>query len=261
MMPSLYVSKTGMDAQQTRLQVISNNLANANTTGFKKSRAAFEDLIYQNIRQTGAQATQDNELPSGLHLGTGVRVVSTEKIHTQGNIVLTDNSLDIAIEGRGFFQILQPDGNVAYTRDGSFQLNSNGDVVTSGGKPIQPALNVPQNTQSISIGTDGTVSVRVAGQAAPQQIGNIQLADFVNPSGLEPVGQNLFLESGASGAAQITTPEQNGVGSLMQGSIETSNVNTVEELIGLIETQRSFEINSRAVSTSDEMLQYVTQRL
>jgi flagellar basal-body rod protein FlgG len=250
-----------MDAQQTRLQVISNNLANANTTGFKKSRAAFEDLIYQNIRQTGAQATQDNELPSGLHLGTGVRVVSTEKIHTQGNIVLTDNSLDIAIEGRGFFQILQPDGNVAYTRDGSFQLNSNGDVVTSGGKPIQPALNVPQNTQSISIGTDGTVSVRVAGQAAPQQIGNIQLADFVNPSGLEPVGQNLFLESGASGAAQITTPEQNGVGSLMQGSIETSNVNTVEELIGLIETQRSFEINSRAVSTSDEMLQYVTQRL
>lgn len=261
MMPSLYVSKTGMDAQQTRLQVISHNLANANTTGFKKSRAAFEDLIYQNVRQTGAQATQDNELPSGLHLGTGVRVVSTEKIHSQGNVVLTDNSLDLAIQGRGFFQILQPDGNVAYSRDGSFQLNSNGDVVTSSGKPIQPALNVPQNTQSISIGSDGTVSVRIAGQAAPQQIGNIQLADFINPSGLEPIGQNLFLESGASGPPQVNQPEQNGLGGLIQGSIETSNVNTVEELISMIETQRTFEVNSRAISTADEMLQYVTQRL
>ena len=261
MMPSLYVSKTGMDAQQMRLQVISHNLANANTTGFKKSRAAFEDLIYQNVRQTGAQATQDNELPSGLHLGTGVRVVSTEKIHSQGSVVMTDNSLDMAIEGRGFFQILQPDGNVAYSRDGSFQLNSNGDVVTSSGKPIQPALNVPQNTQSISIGSDGTVSVRIAGQAAPQQIGNIQLADFINPSGLEPIGQNLFVESGSSGPPQVNQPEQNGLGGLIQGSIETSNVNTVEELISMIETQRTFEVNSRAVSTADEMLQYVTQRL
>ncbi len=258
---ALWIAKTGLDAQQTRMAVISNNLANVNTTGFKRGRASFEDLLYQNVRQAGAQSSQSTELPSGLMLGTGVRVVSTEKLFSQGNLEQTDNSLDLAIQGRGFFQILRPDGTVAYTRDGSFQLSSEGQIVTSGGHPLQPALTVPANTQSITIGSDGTVSVQVAGQSQPTQIGTIQLTDFINPAGLQPIGGNLFLESGASGPPQTGTPGVSGVGTLVQGSLESSNVNTVSALVNMIETQRAYEMNSKAIATADQMLRFATNNL
>lgn len=258
---ALWIAKTGLDAQQTRMAVISNNLANVNTTGFKRGRASFEDLLYQNVRQVGSQSSQTTELPSGLMLGTGVRVVSTEKLFTQGNIVQTDNSLDLAVQGRGFFQILRPDGTIAYTRDGSFQLSDDGQIVTSGGYPLQPALTVPANTQSVSIGSDGTVSVQVAGQSQPTQIGTIQLTDFINPAGLQPIGNNLFLESGASGPPQTGTPGLSGVGTLVQGSLESSNVNTVSALVNMIETQRAYEMNSKAIATADQMLQFATHNL
>ena len=257
--PALWIAKTGLDAQQTRMSVISNNLANVNTTGFKQDRAVFEDLIYQNYRQVGAANTQQNEVPTGLNIGTGVKVVATEKNHTQGNLVTTNNALDLAVNGRGFFQVLQPDGSVAYTRDGSFSLDSNGQVVTANGYPLQPAITVPQGAQSITVGKDGTVSVQLAGQAQPSQVGTIDLADFVNPAGLQPVGDNLFLESGSSGAPQTSTPGLNGVGSLQQGMLESSNVNVVEELVSMIETQRAYEMNSKAISATSSMLQTLNQ--
>ena len=247
--PALWIAKTGLDAQQTRMSVISNNLANVNTTGFKQDRAVFEDLIYQNYRQVGAANTQQNEVPTGLNIGTGVKVVATEKNHTQGNLVTTNNALDLAVNGRGFFQVLQPDGSVAYTRDGSFSLDSNGQVVTANGYPLQPAITVPQGAQSITL----------AGQAQPSQVGTIDLADFVNPAGLQPVGDNLFLESGSSGAPQTSTPGLNGVGSLQQGMLESSNVNVVEELVNMIETQRAYEMNSKAISATSSMLQTLNQ--
>lgn len=259
--PALWIAKTGLDAQQTRMSVISNNLANVNTTGFKQDRAVFEDLIYQNFRQVGAANTQQNEVPTGLNIGTGVKVVATEKNHTQGNLVTTNNALDMAINGRGFFQVLQPDGSVAYTRDGSFSLDSNGQVVTANGYPLQPSITVPQGAQSITIGKDGTVSVQLAGQAQPSQIGTINLADFVNPAGLQPIGDNLFLESGSSGAPQTSTPGLNGVGSLQQGMLESSNVNVVEELVSMIETQRAYEMNSKAISATSSMLQTLNQNI
>ena len=255
--PALWIAKTGLDAQQKRMSVISNNLANVNTTGFKRDRAVFESLLYQNQRQVGASNTQQNEVPTGLNIGTGVRVVSTEKLHTQGNIQNTGNALDLAVNGRGFFQILQPDGSMAYTRDGSFTLNSNGEIVTANGMPLQPGLTIPQGAQSITIGKDGTVSAQLAGQAQPVQVGTIQLADFVNPSGLQPVGDNLFVESGASGAPQLDTPGLNGLGSIEQGSLESSNVNVVSELVNMIETQRAYEMNSKAISATSGMLQYL----
>lgn len=257
--PALWIAKTGLDAQQTRMSVISNNLANVNTTGFKQDRAVFEDLIYQNYRQVGAANTQQNEVPTGLNIGTGVKVVATEKNHTQGNLVTTNNALDLAINGRGFFQVLQPDGTVAYTRDGSFSLDSNGQVVTANGYPLQPAITVPQGAQSITVGKDGTVSVQLAGQAQPSQVGTINLADFVNPAGLQPIGDNLFLESGSSGAPQISTPGLNGVGNMQQGMLESSNVNVVEELVSMIETQRAYEMNSKAISATSSMLQTLNQ--
>lgn len=257
--PALWIAKTGLDAQQTRMSVISNNLANVNTTGFKQDRAVFEDLIYQNYRQVGAANTQQNEVPTGLNIGTGVKVVATEKNHTQGNLVTTNNALDLAINGRGFFQVLQPDGSVAYTRDGSFSLDSNGQVVTANGYPLQPAITVPQGAQSITVGKDGTVSVQLAGQAQPSQVGTVNLADFVNPAGLQPIGDNLFLESGSSGAPQTSTPGLNGVGSLQQGMLESSNVNVVEELVSMIETQRAYEMNSKAISATSSMLQTLNQ--
>jgi flagellar basal-body rod protein FlgG len=259
--PSLWIAKTGLDAQQTQMSVISHNLANVNTTGFKKERALFEDLLYQNIRQVGAQATQNTTLPSGLQLGTGVRTVATEKIHTQGNILQTGNSLDIAINGRGFFQILMPNGDITYTRDGSFKLDSNGQVVTNGGYPLEPALTVPQDALSLTIGSDGTVSVLQPGSAAPNIIGEIQLADFINPTGLEPVGENLYRESVSSGAPIVGIPGEDGIGKLVQGSLETSNVNVVEELVNMIETQRAYEMNSKAIATTDEMLGFATNTL
>lgn len=258
---ALWIAKTGLDAQQTRMSVISNNLANVNTTGFKRGQAEFQDLLYQNERQVGARSSQNTQLPSGLMLGTGVRTVSTQKLFTQGNIQQTGNSLDVAIQGRGFFQILQPDGSVAYTRDGTFQLSNSGQLVTPNGNPVQPAITVPQNTQSITIGSDGTVSAQIAGQTQPTQLGTIQLTDFINPAGLQPIGNNLYLESAASGSPQTGTPGISGLGTLVQGSLEGSNVNTVSELVNMIETQRAYEMNSKAISTSNHMLRYATNNL
>jgi flagellar basal-body rod protein FlgG len=258
---ALWVAKTGLDAQQTRMAVISNNLANVNTTGFKKSRPLFEDLVYQNLRQVGSQTTQNTELPTGLQLGTGVRTVATEKLHTQGNILQTENSLDVAINGRGFIQILMPNGDINYTRDGSFKLDSTGQMVTSGGLTLEPNITIPQDAISISIGRDGNVNVVQPGSAAATNVGQIQLADFINPAGLDPVGENLYRESVASGPPIVGTPGEDEIGYVMQGALETSNVNVVEELVNMIETQRAYEMNSKAISTTDEMLSFVTQQL
>jgi flagellar basal-body rod protein FlgG len=259
--PALWVAKTGLDAQDTKLAVIANNLANISTTGFKKNRANFEDLLYQNVRQVGSQTSQTTSLPSGLQTGTGVRIVSTQKLMSQGNIIQTQNPLDVAINGRGYFQVLMPDGTIAYTRDGTFHLNENGQVVTSNGYVIQPAIDIPENAQSIGIGIDGTVTVVQPGNPVPAQIGILQLADFINPPGLQPVGENLFLETQSSGPPIIGDPAINGFGALQQGSLEASNVNAVEELVNMIETQRAYEMNTRAVDTTDQMLQFVTNNL
>ncbi|MDQ7015112.1 MAG: flagellar basal-body rod protein FlgG [Gammaproteobacteria bacterium] len=261
MNPALWVAKTGLDAQQAKMSVVSNNLANVNTTGFKRSRAVFEDLLYQNVRQAGGQSSQDTQLPSGLSIGTGVRLVATEKLHTQGNIVQTNNSFDMAINGRGFFQIAMPDGNLAYSRDGSFNLDNQGQMVTSSGYALQPNITIPSGAQSITIGDDGTVSVMLPGNSDPIQVGNIQLADFVNPVGLQSIGENLYLETAASGGAQTGTPGFNGIGRLNQGSLETSNVNVVEEMVNLIETQRAYEMNSKAISAADGMLKFLNNNV
>ena len=258
MIRSLWIARTGLEAQQTQLDVISNNLANVSTNGFKRARAVFEDLLYQNLRQPGAQSTQQTTIPSGLQIGTGVRPIATERIHTQGNLTQTGNALDVAIQGEGFFQILTPDGTTAYTRDGAFQKDANGQIVTSSGYPLQPAITIPANALSVTIGKDGVVSVTLPNQAAAAQIGNIQLASFVNPGGLQSVGENLFLETAASGTANPNTPGPNGVGSLHQTYVETSNVNVAEELVLMIQTQRAYELNSRAISTSDNMLGKLT---
>jgi flagellar basal-body rod protein FlgG len=261
MNPALWAAKTGLDAQQTRMTVTSNNLANVNTSGFKKGRAVFEDLLYQNVKQVGSATSQDTQAPSGLSLGTGVRVVATEKNYSQGNLVQTNSSLDLAINGRGFFQIQLPDGTLGYTRDGSFQTNAQGELVTSSGFRVQPGINIPDGAQSVSIGADGVISVQVAGQASPTQVGSIQLVDFVNPAGLQPRGENLLLESASSGPAQTGTPGLNGLGLLVQGNLESSNVNVVEELVNMIETQRAYEMNSKAIATTDQMLEYVSNTL
>ena len=258
---ALWAAKTGLEAQQTRMAVTANNLANVNTTGFKRGRVAFEDLLYQNLRQVGADAAQDTQLPSGLAVGTGVRVVATEKTYTQGNLQVTNNALDVAINGRGFFQVALPDGTNAYTRDGSFKINAQGELVTSGGYRVQPAVSIPDGAQSVSIGTDGAVSVQLAGQPAPSQVGSLQVVDFVNPAGLQARGENLMLESAASGPPQAGTPGLNGLGALQQGALEASNVNVVEELVAMIETQRAYEMNSKAISTADKMLETLTSRL
>ncbi|MDN5870095.1 MAG: flagellar basal-body rod protein FlgG [Nitrococcus sp.] len=261
MNPALWVAKTGLEAQQIRMSTVANNLANVSTTGFKKSRAKFEDLIYQTVRQPGGQSSQSTRLPSGLMLGTGVRVAATQKAFTQGNIVQTGNALDLAINGQGFFKILQPNGTMAYTRDGSFQLNQQGQIVTSDGLVLQPAINIPTNAQSITIGIDGTVSVQIPGSATPTQIGSLRLASFINPAGLKPIGRNLFVETGASGAPQTGTPGLNGLGSVQAGALESSNVNIAEALVNMIETQRGFETNTRAIQTVDQMLQFITNNL
>jgi flagellar basal-body rod protein FlgG len=256
---SLSIAKTGLDAQQMQLDVISNNLANVGTTGFKRSRAVFEDLLYQNLRQAGGQSSDQTRLPSGLQVGTGVRVVATERIHTQGNPTKTDNSKDVAINGLGFFQVQMPDGTTAYTRDGSFQADQNGQLVTASGFPVQPGITLPQNATSITIGRDGIVSVTQAGNTNSVQVGQLQLATFLNPAGLQSTGGNLYVETDASGAPNQSAPGQNGAGILSQGYVEASNVNVVEELVNMIQTQRSYEINSKAVQTSDQMLQRLTQ--
>ncbi len=258
---ALWIAKTGLDAQQSRLAVVSNNLANVNTTGFKKGRAIFEDLLYQNVRQPGGQTSQNTQLPSGLTLGTGVRMVATQKLHSQGNLSQTNNPLDVAIQGRGFFQVLMPNGDQGYTRAGVFQVNSDGQIVTSSGYAVQPNITVPANATSVTIGRDGTVTANLPNNPAPAQIGTIQLADFVNPSGLQPVGENLYKETAASGAPQVGTAGQNSLGTMIQGSLESSNVNVVEELVNMIETQRAYEMNSKAISTADHMLQFVNNNM
>ena len=258
---SLWISKTGLDAQQTKMSTIANNLANVGTTGFKRGRAIFEDLIYQNVRQVGSQTSQQTLLPTGLQVGTGTRVVATERLFTQGNLTKTDNALDVAIQGRGFFEILLPDGTQAFTRDGSFQINDQGILVTSQGFQLQPPITVPQDAISVSIADDGTVSVQQPASPQATQVGSVQLSDFINPAGLQARGGNLFLESGASGAPQPGNPGLNGLGTLSQGYVESSNVNVVEELVNMIETQRAYEMNSRAISTADQMLQYVSNNL
>ncbi len=259
MIRSLWISKTGLDAQQTQMDVVANNLANVSTNGFKRSRAVFEDLLYQTIRQPGAQSSQQTQLPTGLQIGTGVRPVSTERVFTQGNLQQTSNDKDVAIQGQGFFQVLLPDGATAYTRDGSFQINDQGQLVTSSGFTVQPAITIPADVQSLSIGRDGTVSITQAGSANTVQVGTIQLATFINPAGLLSKGENLYVETAASGNANTNTPGTNGAGLLTQGYVETSNVNVVEELVNMIQTQRAYEINSKAITTSDQMLQKLTQ--
>ncbi|SCK60325.1 flagellar basal-body rod protein FlgG [Variovorax sp. HW608] len=259
MIRSLYVAKTGLEAQQTQLDVVSNNLANVSTTGFKKSRAVFEDLLYQNIRQVGGQTSDQTRLPSGLQVGTGVRVVATERMHSQGNMTKTDNPKDVAINGSGFFQVTMPDGTMAYTRDGSFQTNSDGQLVTASGYTIEPAITIPQNATSLTIGRDGIVSVTQAGSQATVQVGQLQIATFLNPTGLQSMGENLYTETDSSGAPNVVNPGVDGAGILTQGYTEASNVNVVEELVNMIATQRAYEINSKAIQTSDQMLARLAQ--
>ncbi|WP_394425985.1 flagellar basal-body rod protein FlgG [Vreelandella stevensii] len=259
MIKSLWTAKTGLESQQTKLDVISNNLANVSTNGFKRSRPVFEDLLYQNMRQPGAQNNIQDRLPSGMQVGTGVRAVATERLHTQGGLEETGNSRDLAINGEGFFQVLLPDGTIGYTRDGSFQLNENGQMVTANGYPLEPAIFIPANALAVTIGEDGTVSVRQPGIVQDNDIGQINVASFINPAGLESIGGNLYLETGASGAPNQNVPGNNGAGRLFQGYVETSNVNVVEEMVNMIQTQRAYEINSKAISTSDEMLARLSQ--
>lgn len=261
MSQSLWIAKTGLDAQQTKMATISNNLANVGTNGFKRGRVIFEDLLYQNVRQVGSQSSQDTLLPSGLQVGTGSRVVATERLFTQGNLTQTDNALDVAIQGRGFFEVLLPDGNQAFTRDGSFHISDQGILVTSSGYQIQPPVTIPQDALSVSIAPDGTVSVQQPGTPTSTQLGVVQLTDFVNPAGLQARGENLYIETGASGAPLPSNPGINGLGTLQQGFVEGSNVNVVEELVNMIETQRAYEMNSKAISTADQMLQYASQNL
>jgi flagellar basal-body rod protein FlgG len=248
-----------MTAQQTQLDVISHNLANVSTTGFKRNNAVFEDLIYQNLRQVGANTTEQNQLPTGLHLGLGVRTVATSRNFTQGSLQETKNSLDVAINGNGFFEVTMPDGTIGYTRDGSFQVDAQGRVVTSSGLPVANGITVPQGATSISISADGVVSAIVAGNTQPQQLGSLAMSSFINPAGLEPVGQNLFKESAASGQPQQGTPGTNGLGFIKQGFLESSNINVVEELVNMIQTQRAYEMNSKAIQTSDQMLAKLSQ--
>ncbi|MCI1191193.1 flagellar basal-body rod protein FlgG [Calidifontimicrobium sp. SYSU G02091] len=259
MIRSLWISKTGMEAQQTQLDTISHNLANVATNGFKKGHVVFEDLIYQNLRQAGAATGEQGMLPTGLQVGLGVRPVATSRTFTQGNLQQTGNNLDVAIKGNGFFQIQRADGSTAYTRDGAFQVNADGQLVTHAGDLVQPGITVPANALSLTIAADGTVSATVPNQPAPQVLGQLQLASFVNPAGLDPLGGNLFGETAASGAPNAGAPGTDGLGALQQGFVETSNVNVVEELVAMIQTQRAYELNSKAIQTSDQMLQRLSQ--
>ncbi|CDH21857.1 flagellar basal-body rod protein FlgG [Xenorhabdus bovienii] len=259
MIRSLWIAKTGLDAQQTNMDVIANNLANVSTNGFKRQRAVFEDLLYQTERQPGAMSSEQTNLPSGLQIGTGARPVATERLHSQGNLAQTNNSKDVAIKGQGLFQIQMPDGTTGYTRDGSFQVDQNGQLVTASGFQVVPAIIIPDNATKISIARDGIVSINVQGQNAPQQVGQLTLTTFINESGLESVGENLYLETNSSGVPVENAPGINGAGLLYQGYVETSNVNVAEELVNMIQVQRAYEINSKAVSTSDQMLQKLTQ--
>ena len=259
MINSLWIAKTGMEAQQTQLDVISHNLANVSTTGFKRSNAVFEDLMYQNLRQVGANSSEQSQLPTGLQLGLGVRTVATSRSFTQGSMQQTSNQLDVAIKGNGFFQVTQPDGTIGYTRDGSFQVDAQGRLVTSSGLPVANGITVPPSATNVSIAADGTVSATLPNNPTPQNIGSLALANFVNPAGLEPRGDNLYAETAASGQPNGGTAGTNGLGTVMQGFLETSNVNVVQELVSMIQTQRAYEMNSKAIQTSDQMLQKLGQ--
>jgi len=261
MEPALWISKTGLEAQDQAIAVIANNLANVNTTGFKQGRANFEDLIYQTIRQAGTLSTQNTQIPNGISMGTGVRLASVEKLFTQGAIENTQEPLDVAIQGRGFFRVLMPDGTISYQRAGNFTTDSTGQLVTPNGYPIQPTITIPPQTTSITIGADGTVSVIVSPNTNPTTLGTIQLADFINPSGLLPVGQNLYVETAASGTPVTDNPGSSGLGTLLQGSLEASNVNVVEQLVDMIQAQRAYEITAKSIETVDQMLQFLTQTL
>lgn len=258
---ALQVARSGLDAQNRRMQVIANNLANVNTTGFKRDRASFESLAYQQIVAAGTSSSAENKYATGLNLGTGVQMTGTERIDTQGPIATTGNSLDLAIEGSGFFQVQMPDGRTAYTRAGNFSLSSEGTIVTGEGMPVQPQIQVPQGATSISIGADGTVTALVAGATAPSELGKIETARFVNDAGLQPVGDNLLLETAASGPPQTGAAGLEGRGSIRSGSLESSNVNVVEELVDMIETQRAYEVNSKMIQAADEMMRNANQQL
>jgi flagellar basal-body rod protein FlgG len=259
MMRSLQIAKTGMEAQQTQLDHISNNLANSATNGYKRSHAVFEDLMYQTLRQSGAASTEQTTVPTGLQVGLGTRAVATSRQFSQGSLQQTTNNLDVAVKGQGFFQIQMPDGTTGYTRDGAFQVDAQGQLVTNNGYTVQPGITIPANAQSVTIAADGVVSVLIPGQTLPQQVGQLQLASFVNASGLEPRGQNLYAETASSGTPNAGAPGSNGLGQLAQGFVEGSNVNVVEELVSMIQTQRAYELNSKAIQTSDQMLQRLSQ--
>jgi flagellar basal-body rod protein FlgG len=256
---SLWIAKTGLEAQQTQMDVVTNNLANVGTNGFKRSRAVFEDLLYQTIRQPGAPSSQQTQLPSGLQLGTGVRAVAAERLFTQGNLQQTNNTKDVAIQGMGFFQVMTPEGTLAYTRDGSFQTGNQGQLVTSSGYVVQPPITLPADAQNITVGRDGVVSVTQPGNVAQTQIGQLQLASFMSPAGLEAKGENLYAETTASGTPLVNVPGSNGLGFLSQGYVETSNVNVVEEMVNMIQVQRAYDLNSKAITASNEMLQKLSQ--
>lgn len=260
MMRSLEIGATGMLAQQMNVDVISNNIANMTTTGYKRQRAAFHDLIYQNIDRPGSTSSDaGTTLPSGLQLGLGVRPAAVYRQHEQGTIRITENPLDLAITGKGFFQIQMPSGEIAYTRDGTFQVNENGELVTVQGYLVDPGITIPADATSIDINLQGEVIVAINGQTAVQNVGQLQLATFINPAGLEAIGDNLLLETDASGSPTTGTPGTDELGNVRQAALEQSNVNVVEEITNLITAQRSYEMNSNVISTSDEMLQTITQ--
>jgi len=259
MIRSLWIAKTGMEGQQTKLDAIANNLANTGTNGYKRGGVVFEDLMYQNLRQAGAATSDQSTLPTGLQVGLGVRAAGTTRNFTQGALQQTGNNLDMAIQGPGFFQVQLPDGSTGYTRDGAFQVDANGQLVTGAGNPVQPGITIPIGAQNVSVGRDGTVNATVQGQVAPQALGQLQLVSFINPAGLDPRGGNLFGETAASGTPNAGAPGANGLGTLQGGFVEGSNVNVIEELVSMIATQRAYELNSKAVQTSDQMLQRLAQ--
>jgi flagellar basal-body rod protein FlgG len=259
MIRSLWISKTGMEGQQTKLDAIAHNLSNVATNGYKRSGVVFEDLMYQNLRQSGAATGEQSQLPTGLQIGMGVRAAATSRNYSQGALTQTSGQFDVAIEGKGFLQVQLPDGTTGYTRDGALQLDANGQLVTSAGYAIQPGITIPANARSVTIAKDGTVSITLQGQVNPQPVGQIQLATFVNPGGLDPLGGNLFGETASSGTPNAGAPGANGIGALRQGFVEGSNVNVVEELVSMIATQRAYEMNSKSIQTSDQMLQRLAQ--
>ena len=258
---ALHVARTGLDAQNERMRVIANNIANVNTSGFKRDRADFQTLAYQAITNPGAPSSDQNKYATGLNLGSGVQIMGTSRIDTQGSTQTTSNALDLAIQGNGFFQVLRPDGSTAYTRNGQFNLTAEGTIVTSDGMPLQPQIQIPDGATTITIASDGTVSATLAGATAPSTVGKIQTARFMNPSGLQAIGDNLLMESGASGAAQVGDAGIDGRGTIQQGALEASNVDITEELVDMIETQRAYEVSSKVIKATDEMLQYVNQQL